>query len=177
VAVRPIVLYPDPVLLRPTRPVEAVDPGLRDLIRDLIDTMHAAPGIGLAANQVGEGRRVCVVDLSVGETAEDLKVLVNPRVVAVQGSQVDEEGCLSFPDITLEVERAAHVTVEALDREGRPFTLTAEGLLARAVLHEIEHLDGQTFLRNVSPLKRQLVTRQIRKRMKSGDWVAVPAER
>jgi peptide deformylase len=177
VAVRPIVLYPDPVLLRPTQPVEAVDQGVLDLIQDLVETMHAAPGIGLAANQVGEGRRVCVVDLSVGETPDDLKVLVNPRVVAAQGSQVDEEGCLSFPDITLEVERAERVTVEALDREGRPFTLTAEGLLARAMLHEIEHLDGQTFLRNVSSLKRQLVTRQIRKRMKAGDWVAVPAER
>jgi peptide deformylase len=139
--------------------------------------MYAAPGIGLAANQVREGLRVCVVDLSVGETAGELRVLVNPHIVSVEGSQVDEEGCLSFPDVTLEVERALRATVEALDAEGRPFTLTGEGLLARAVLHEIEHLEGQTFLRNVSPLKRQLVTRQIRKRMKAGDWVAVPAER
>ena len=176
-AVRPIVLYPDPVLLRPTRPVDVVDASVRDLIRDLIDTMHAAPGIGLAANQVGESLRVCVVDLSVGETPGDLNVFVNPRVVAVEGAQVDEEGCLSFPDVTLEVERAARATVEALDAEGRPITVSAEGLLARAMLHEIEHLDGQTFLRNVSPLKRQLVTRQIRKRMKAGDWVAVPAGR
>ena len=176
-AVRPIVLYPDPVLLRPTRPVDVVDDQVRDLIRDLIDTMHAAPGIGLAANQVGESRRVCVVDLSVGEVPGDLKVLVNPRVVTVEGSQVDEEGCLSFPDITLEVERAVRATVEALDAEGRPITVAGEGLLARAMLHEIEHLDGQTFLRNVSALKRQLVTRQIRKRMKTGDWVAVPAGR
>ena len=176
-AVRPIVLYPDPVLLRPTRPVETVDQAVRELIQDLMDTMHAAPGIGLAANQVGESRRVCVVDLSVGETPGDLKVLVNPRVVAVEGSQVDEEGCLSFPDVTLEVERAMRATVEALDGEGRPITVTGEGLLARAMLHEIEHLDGQTFLRNVSSLKRQLVTRQIRKRMKAGDWVAVPAGR
>jgi peptide deformylase len=176
-AVRPIVLYPDPVLLRPTRPVETVDQAVRELIQDLMDTMHAAPGIGLAANQVGESWRVCVVDLSVGETPGDLKVLVNPRVVAVEGSQVDEEGCLSFPDVTLEVERAMRATVEALDGEGRPITVTGEGLLARAMLHEIEHLDGQTFLRNVSSLKRQLVTRQIRKRMKAGDWVAVPAGR
>ena len=175
--VRAIVLYPDPVLLRPTRPVEVVDEEVGELIRDLIETMHAAPGIGLAANQVGASLRVCVVDLSVGETPGDLKVLVNPRVIAVEGSQVDEEGCLSFPDVTLEVERAARATVEALDAEGRPTTVTGEGLLARAMLHEIEHLDGQTFLRNVSPLKRQLVTRQIRKRMKAGDWVAVPAGR
>ena len=176
-AVRPIVLYPDPVLLRPTRQVEVVDQAVRDLIRDLIETMHAAPGIGLAANQVGESHRVCVVDLSVGEEPGDLKVLVNPRVIAVEGSQVDEEGCLSFPDITLEVERAVRATVGALDGDGRPITVTGEGLLARAMLHEIEHLDGQTFLRNVSPLKRQLVTRQIRKRIKAGDWVAVPAGR
>jgi peptide deformylase len=157
--------------------VEVVGDAVRGLIRDLIETMHAAPGIGLAANQVGESLRVCVVDLSVGESSSDLRVLVNPRVVAVEGSQVDEEGCLSFPDITLEVERAARTTVEALDAEGRPITVTGEGLLARAMLHEIEHLDGHTFLRNVSPLKRQLVTRQIRKRMKAGDWVAVSAER
>lgn len=176
-AVRPIVLYPDPVLLRPTRAVEVVDQGVRDLIQDLVDTMYAAPGIGLAANQIGDGRRICVVDLSVGETVGELRVLVNPRVASVEGSQTDEEGCLSFPDVTLDVERALRATVEALDGEGRPFTLTGEGLLARAMLHEIEHLDGQTFLRNVSPLKRQLVTRQIRKRMKTGDWVAAPAER
>jgi peptide deformylase len=177
VAVRPIVLYPEPVLLHPTRPVEAVDGGVRDLIQDLVETMHAAPGIGLAANQIGDDRRVCVVDLSVGEVAGDLKVFVNPRVASVEGAQTDEEGCLSFPDVTLEVERALRATVEALDAEGRPFTLTGEGLLARAMLHEIEHLDGHTFLRNVSPLKRQLVTRQIRKRMKAGDWVAAPAVR
>ena len=176
-AIRPIVLYPDPVLLRPTLEVEKVDQEVRDLIRDLVETMYAAPGIGLAANQIGEGRRVCVVDLSVGETPGDLKVLVNPRVVSVEGSQTDEEGCLSFPDVTLEVERAERATVEALDAEGRPFTLSGEGLLARAMLHEIEHLDGHTFLRNVSALKRQLVTRQIKKRMKAGDWVAVPAGR
>jgi len=176
-AVRPIVLYPDPTLLRPTRPVEVVDDEVRGLIQDLIETMHAAPGIGLAANQLGDARRVCVVDLSVGETPGDLKILVNPKVVAFEGSQVEEEGCLSFPDITLDVERAARATVEALDAEGRPITVTGEGLLARAMLHEIEHLDGQTFLRNVSPLKRQLVMRQIRKRMKAGDWVAVPAGR
>lgn len=174
-ALRPIVLYPDPMLLTPTRPIEAVDEGVRALARDLVETMYAAPGIGLAANQVGVPLRLCVVDLSVGEAPGELYVLINPRVVEHQGSQTGEEGCLSFPDITLDVERAQRVTVEALDDEGRTFQIIGEGLLARALLHEIEHLDGQTFLRNVSSLKRELVRRQIRKRMKAGDWVATVA--
>lgn len=175
-AVRPIVLYPDPVLLRPTESVETVDEEVRALVRDMIETMYLAPGVGLAANQVGVSRRVCIVDLSVGEDPDGLHVFVNPVVRTATGSEVDEEGCLSFPGITLDVERATRITVEALDGEGRPFALDAEGLLARAILHECEHLDGSTFLRNVSPLKRELVKKRIRKRIKAGDWVeaAVP---
>jgi peptide deformylase len=176
-ASRPIVLYPDPVLLSPTRPVEAVDEGVRSLVADMVETMYRAPGVGLAANQVGESLRVCIVDLSVGEEPGALRVFINPKVVAVEGTQTGEEGCLSFPDVTLDVERARVATVEALDLEGRPFTVTGEGLMARAMLHEIEHLDGQTFLRNVSSLKREMVKRQIKKRMQAGDWVAAPAER
>lgn len=171
-AIRDIVLYPDPVLLRPTTEVAEVDDGIRRLIDDMVETMYAAPGIGLAANQLGVGRRVCVIDLSVGDQAGALKVFVNPRVVVQEGRQLGEEGCLSFPDVTLEIERAQRVTVEALDADGQPFSLTGEGLLARAMLHEIEHLDGETFLRNVSSLKRNLVKRQIQKRMQAGEWVA-----
>lgn len=171
-AVRPIVLYPEPVLLRPTRPVETVDDEVRDLVRDMIETMHAAPGIGLAANQVGVDRRVCVVDVTAGEEPDALIVLINPRVLAGEGSQTEEEGCLSFPDVLLEITRAERATVEALDLNGKPFTLNAEGLLARAILHECEHLDGQVFLRNVSALKRDLVRTQIRKRIRAGDWNA-----
>lgn len=174
-AVRPIVLYPDPILLTPTQPVPEVDEGIRALVRDLVDTMYAAPGIGLAANQLGARWRVCVVDLSVGEDPGGLRVFVNPRIVDTEGSQIGEEGCLSFPDITLEIERAYRATVEALDLEGRPFRLVAEALLARAIQHEVEHLDGRTFLQNVSPLKREMVKKQIRKRMRSGDWVPVAA--
>ena len=169
-ALRPIVLYPDPALLTPTRPVEAVDDHVRGLVRDLVDTMVAAPGIGLAANQLGESLRVCVVDLSVGEDPAQLHVLINPRVVSSEGAEVGEEGCLSFPDVTLDVERAARATIEALDLDGKTISVEGDGLLARAMLHEIEHLDGETFLRNVSPLKRQLVQRQIRKRIKNGSW-------
>ncbi len=171
-AVRPIVLYPDPALLSPTRRVEEVDDEVRELVCDLVDTMYAAPGIGLAANQVGVDRRVCVVDLTAGEQPHELKVFINLRVVTEEGSQLGDEGCLSFPDITLEVPRSQQVTVEALDEQGQPFTLTADELLARVILHECEHLDGRTFLRNVSSLKRELVKKQIRKRIRAGDWVA-----
>jgi peptide deformylase len=169
---REIVLYPDPVLLTPTQAVERTDAELATLVRDMIETMHAAPGIGLAANQVGVSKRVCVVDLSVGEKPEDLYVFVNPRIVEVSGSEVAEEGCLSFPDVHLDIERPLAATVEAEDLDGKTFTLSASGLLARVMQHEIEHLDGRVFLQNLSPLKRELLKRQIKKRIKAGDWVA-----
>jgi len=175
-AVRPIVLYPDPVLLRPTHPVERVDEDVRALVRDMVDTMYAAPGVGLAANQIGVDRRIFIVDLSVGEEPGALKVFINPVIREVEGSQFGEEGCLSFPDVTLEIERPLRATVEAIGLDGEPFVFTGEDLMARAIVHESEHLDGQTFLRNVSSLKRELVKRDIRKRMKSGDWVAAAAE-
>lgn len=174
-ALRPIVLFPDPVLLRPTRPVGEIDEDARRLVRDMTETMHAAPGIGLAANQVGDERRICIVDLSAGERPEELRVFVNPEVVEVDGSEVGEEGCLSFPEITLDITRPFRATVRALDLEGREFTVVGEGLLARAMLHEIEHLDGQTFLRNVSTVKREMVKRRIRKMIKTGDWIAAVA--
>jgi peptide deformylase len=176
VAVLPIVLYPDPLLLRPTRRVEQVSAEIRELVRDMMDTMYAAPGVGLAANQVGAAWRLLVVDLTVGETPGEVKVLVNPEIRATEGSQTGDEGCLSFPDITLEIERPFRAEVTALDLDGNPVEIVGEGLMARALMHEIEHLDGETFLRNVSPLKRELVKRQIRKRMKSGEWVAAAAQ-
>jgi len=170
-AVRPIVLYPDPVLLEPTRPVQTVDAEIRELVRDMVETMYRAPGIGLAANQVGISSRVCVVDTSVGEEPEALLVLINPVVRETSGSQLGEEGCLSFPDITLEIERAETATVEALDLDGKSCIYEVAGLRARVVLHECEHLEGRTFLRNISSLKRELVKRRIRKRIDAGDWV------
>lgn len=171
-AILPIVLYPDPGLLKPTEPVATVDDGLREFVDDMALTMNAAPGIGLAANQVGDRRRVCIIDLSVGEEEGHLHVFINPRVLRTEGSQVGEEGCLSFPDILFDVTRAEHVEVEALDLDGNSFILEAEGLLARAILHECEHLDGQTFLRNLSSLKRNLVKRKIKKRIEANDWSA-----
>jgi len=175
-AVRPIVLYPDPVLLRPTRKVDAVTDEIRELVRDMVDTMYAAPGVGLAANQLGAPYRLLVVDLTVGEKPDDLRVLVNPEIRATEGSQIGDEGCLSFPDVTLEIDRPFRAEVTATDLDGNPVEIAGEGLMARALLHEIEHLDGETFLRNVSPLRRELVKRQIRKRMKTGDWVAAAAK-
>jgi peptide deformylase len=171
-AVRPLVLYPDPVLLKPTQPVDDVDDDLRGLVDDMRDTMYAAPGIGLAANQIGDSRRVCIVDLSAGEEPDSLIVLINPVISETSGCQLGEEGCLSFPEVTIDVERAEKIKVEALDRDGRPFELEAEGLLSRAIQHECEHLDGQVFLRNLSGLKRELVKKRIRKRIRTGDWYA-----
>ena len=107
-----------------------------------------------------------------GEEPDQLHVFINPKIVREDGLQRDEEGCLSFPDITLDVDRSLQVTVEALDTDGNPFALDAEGLLARVIQHECEHLDGHTFLRSVSSLKRELTKRQIKKRIKAGDWVA-----
>jgi peptide deformylase len=169
---REIVLYPDPVLLTPTEPVARIDDEIAELVRDMVETMHDAPGIGLAANQVGVGKRVCVVDLSVGDKPDDLHVFINPRIVGVSGLETAEEGCLSFPDVLIDVERPFEATVEAEDLAGKTFSITARGLLARAMQHEIEHLEGRVFLQNLSPLKRELLKRQIKKRIKAGDWVA-----
>ena len=172
-AILPLVLYPDPVLLRPTREVEAVDDSIRELVRDMTETMYAAPGVGLAANQVGVSLRVCVVDITAGEEQGRLRVFINPEVIEASGSQVGEEGCLSFPDITIEVERPYAVKVRTLDLEGNETVIEAEDFLARAMHHEFEHLDGQVFLRNISSLKRQILKRKIKKRIQTDDWVAV----
>ena len=174
-AVRNIVVYPDPVLLRPTEPVETVDEEIRKLVEDMVETMYAASGVGLAANQVGVSKRVCVIDLSVGETPEDLVVLINPEVVETGGCQIGEEGCLSFPEMTLEVERPDSARISAIDIDGQPFEIEGRGLMARAMLHEIDHLDGKVFLQHVSSLKREIAKRQIRKRIKTGDWTAAVA--
>ena len=172
-AIRPIVLFPDPVLLRPTREVEVVDDELRALIEDMKETMYAAPGIGLAANQIGLSLRLCVVDLTAGEEEGHFHAFVNPRILTAEGEDRAEEGCLSFPDVHVEVTRPERITVEALDAQGESFQMEADGMMAKAIQHECEHLDGHTFLRNVSNLKRDLIKRQIRKRIKNGDWVSV----
>jgi peptide deformylase len=175
VAVRPIVLYPDPVLLRPTRPVERFDDELRELVSDMAETMSAASGVGLAANQIGVPLRLFVMDESAGERPDALVVFANPTITDLQRGRVGEEGCLSFPDLTLDIERADLAVVEAQGVDGESFTYTGEGLLARAIQHECEHLDGQVFLRHLSAIKRELVKKQIKKRIKAGDWLAAVA--
>jgi peptide deformylase len=151
VSVRPLHLLGSPVLRQRAFEVARADGGVRSLIADLFDTMRAAKGVGLASNQIGVARRVAVV--SVEDQGEH--VLVNPVIVAVEGAERGEEGCLSIPEIYAEVERATRVVVEAADEEGRRRRIEATGLLARAIQHEIDHLDGILFLDRVSPLKRR----------------------
>lgn len=145
---------------------------IRALAADMIETMHGAPGVGLAANQVGVTLRLAVVDLSVGKDPSALVILVNPRVISVEGHQVDEEGCLSLPGITEQVGRPMRAEVEALSLEGSRFRVVGEGLMARALLHEIDHLDGILFLDRLSPLKRRLVRKKIQKLIRDGEWSA-----
>jgi len=169
-AVLEIIKYPEPVLSEPTARVETFGEELRQLADDMVATMYAAPGIGLAAPQVGRSERLCVVDLSVGEEPEELMVLVNPQVVEADGRVREEEGCLSFPDIMLIVPRPERVVVEAQDLDGNPIRVEGEQLLARCLHHEIDHLDGVLFLDRVSPLKRDLARRKIKRRIQAQDW-------
>ncbi|MCI0566944.1 MAG: peptide deformylase [Acidobacteria bacterium] len=174
-ALRPIVKYPEPVLNTRAREVSSIDSEVHRLVADMIETMHAAPGVGLAANQVGVLLRIAVVDLSVGKDPSALVVLINPRVLSSDGQQVDEEGCLSIPGITEMVPRPLRTEVEALNLKGRPIRIRGEGLMARALLHEIDHLDGVLFLDRLSPLKRRLLRKKIQKLIRDGDWAGVSA--
>jgi peptide deformylase len=136
--------------------------------------MIAAPGVGLAANQVGVAKRIAVVDLTVGEDASKLLVLINPRILENTGGYVDEEGCLSLPGFTEKVRRPDRCVIEAMDLEGRTRRIEGRELLARAFNHEIDHLDGHLFIEHLSVLKRRLIKRQVQKKMKSGDWQILP---
>ncbi len=165
-AIRPIRTYPDPVLRTKTARVEKIDGSLDRLIQDMIETMHAAPGVGLAANQVGVSLQLAVIDLSTRENAEQrhpLYVIINPEIVSSEGSVVEEEGCLSIPDYSEKVKRAAKVKVRAQDRTGKPFEIEAEGLLAKALQHEIDHLNGFLFVDRLSPLKKNIFKRRVKK--------------
>jgi len=174
-ALRPIVKYPDPLLHTRAHEVSSVDAEVHRLVVDMIETMHAAPGVGLAANQVGVLLRVAVVDLSVGKDPAVVVGLINPRVHSTEGQQVDEEGCLSIPGITELVTRPLRAEVEALDLDGKLFRIRGEGLMARALLHEIDHLNGVLFLERLSPLKRRLLRKKIQKLIRDGEWLGVGA--
>jgi peptide deformylase len=172
-ALREIVIYPQQVLETRADEVAEIDADVRQLVADMVETMHAAPGVGLAANQVGVARRVAVVDLSVGKDPSQLLVLINPRVLSVDGSQTEEEGCLSIPGITEMVQRPAVAEVEALNLDGKKYRIRGQDLMARALLHEIDHLDGILFLERLSPLKRRIIRKKIQKLIRTGEWAGV----
>jgi peptide deformylase len=167
---RPIVKYGTPALGDPAAPVTTFDATLHRLIDDMIETMYAAPGIGLAAPQIGVPLRVCVIDLSVGKPGGHLYTLVNPEFVSRDGMQLEDEGCLSVPGFSATVPRPARAVVRALDRNGSPVTVEGEGLLARALQHEIDHLDGTLFLDRLRGIKREMIVRKIRKLSRAGEW-------
>ncbi len=160
-AILPILVYPDDRLHTVATPVSAVNNEIRNLINDMAETMYAAPGIGLAATQVNVHKRIILMDLS--DTHDALQVFINPEIVARSGDAESEEGCLSVPDIFEIVRRAAQVTVRALDRNGRPFSVEAEGLLAVCLQHEIDHLDGKVFVEYLSRLKRSRIANKLEK--------------
>ncbi|MFI5177200.1 MAG: peptide deformylase [Vicinamibacterales bacterium] len=167
---RPIVRYGEGVLTRPAAPVTAFDESLGTLIDDMVDTMYAAPGVGLAAPQVGVPLRVAVIDLSVGKRGGELFILVNPEFIERDGMQLEDEGCLSVPGFTATVARPAHAVVRAQDRHGEARVIEGHGLLARALQHEIDHLDGLLFLDRLRGIKRDLIVRKVRKLQRTGRW-------
>jgi len=163
-AVRTILHYPDPRLRLPGRRVQALSQEVRQLIDDMAETMYAAPGVGLAATQLGETWQIFVVDCAPEGEPSDFRVFVNPQIIATEGKTTFDEGCLSFPGAREEVERAEQVTVKAQDREGQWFELRAEGLLAIAIQHEYDHLQGVLMIDHLGPLKKRLLHRKMLKR-------------
>jgi peptide deformylase len=162
--VRPLIILPDPVLRQVSRPVEQVDARLRKFASDMLDTMYDAPGIGLAAIQVGEPIRLLVIDLAKEGEPRAPQVFINPEIVAGSDDRsVYEEGCLSIPDYYAEVERPAAVTVTYLDIDGKPREMAADGLMATCLQHEIDHLNGVLFIDHISKLKRDMVVKKFRK--------------
>ena len=159
-----ILEYPDPRLKKVASPVSAFTPELRKLVRDMAETMYAAPGVGLAATQVDVHKRLLIIDIS--EARDDLKVFVNPEILSAEGEAEQEEGCLSVPGYYDKVKRAARITVRAQDEHGEPFELAAEGTLAVCIQHEMDHLIGKMFVEYLSPLKRARLATRLRKKQK-----------
>jgi peptide deformylase len=168
--IRPILKHGDSVLHQPARAVEALTPEIERLVDDMIETMYAAPGVGLAAPQVGAPLRLFVVDISLGRDPAGLLVLINPEFVERDGMQLEEEGCLSVPGFEATVVRPARVVVTGLDRHGTEQTIEGTGILARAFQHEMDHLDGTLFVDRLRGIKRDLIVRKIRKLSRAGKW-------
>ena len=167
----PIVKYGNPVLEEKGQEITEFDtPELHKLVEDMFESMYAARGVGLAAPQIGIGKRVAVIDVTTGEDPEQKIVLINPEIIQQEGSTTGEEGCLSLPTFREQVSRPNKVTVRARDVTGAVFEMTGEDLLARAFLHETDHLHGRLYISHISPLKRDLIRRRIRKLQKAGEW-------
>ncbi|BCS33623.1 peptide deformylase [Luteitalea sp. TBR-22] len=167
---RPILRYGDPVLHQKAAPVESITPAIDTLIADMRETLRAAAGVGLAAPQVGESVRLCLIDLSAGSRADQLLVLINPEILERDGLQLKEEGCLSLPGIEATVPRPLRMVVRAMDADGDVREIRAEGLLARALQHEIDHLDGVLFLDRLRPVYRWAIIRRIKRLRRAGKW-------
>jgi peptide deformylase len=168
--IRPIVRYGADVLHRPAVPVTDITPEMQLLIDDMIQTMYAAPGIGLAATQVGVNRRIFVCDVSAGRNPADLMTFVNPEFVERDGMQLEEEGCLSVPGFNATVARPARAVLKGLTRHGEEQIVEATGLLARCFQHEVDHLDGKVFLDRLRGLQKDLIVRRIKKLSRAGKW-------
>ncbi len=166
----PIVKYGDPVLEKSAEAITTFDDDLKKLIEDMFESMYAARGVGLAAPQIGISKRIAVVDVTFKEDPEAKLVLINPEIIHKEGRQRSSEGCLSLPEFREEVTRAQKVTVRAQDGSGKFFEHTGEDLLARAFLHETDHLNGKLYISHISALKRDLIKRRIRKLAKAGEW-------
>jgi peptide deformylase len=166
----PIVKYGDPVLENPAQTITEFNAELKKLAEDMFESMYAAHGVGLAAPQIGIGKRIAVIDISFKENPDDKLILINPEIVKKQGKQRGSEGCLSLPEFREEVTRAKIVTVRAQNLQGEWFEVTGEDLLARALLHETEHLQGKLYISHISALKRDLIKRKIKKLVRAGAW-------
>lgn len=162
---RKIIKFGDPVLHRRAEPVADINEEIVTLARDMVETMHLAPGIGLAAPQVGVGQRLITVDLSLGEKPDELIILVNPEILEEEGVAIEEEGCLSVPEIREKVLRPARLVVRGFTLEGKEVEIEASGLLARVFSHELDHLEGKFFIDRLSPLKRSLIRRRLKKQL------------
>lgn len=167
----PIVKYGQTVLEEPAQEITEFDTAeLHQLVEDMFESMYAARGVGLAATQIGIGKKVAVIDISTGEDPAQKIVLINPEIVAREGSQTGEEGCLSLPTFREPVTRAKKVKVRARDEKGATVEIEGEDLLARAIQHETDHLNGRLYISHISPLKRDLIRRKVRKLQKAGEW-------
>jgi peptide deformylase len=166
----PIVKLGEPVLERPAEAITEFDDGLKKLVEDMFESMYDAHGVGLAAPQIGIGKRIAVVDVTFKEDPKAKLVLINPEIIHTEGRQTSQEGCLSIPDFREKVTRARSATVKAQDLTGKWFEHTGEDLLARAFLHETDHLNGKLYISHVSALKRDLIKRKVKKLIKTGEW-------